>query len=277
MGLAATSVALWILFAIRRRRRQLRSENDTALVASQAAITHRSLLGDDDDPHQARFSASALEISQQRSSSRLASTYFGTQVPYHDDPNHPVESFNPYTDYGYPQSTPSGPSKDGYAPARTSSPPAAIINNDRSRRLSTSGSMGSLSGQEGYIMGTHSTTPSGASYEPLMASYFRQSNGSNQLPGSPLPSTPSATPIAKVQPPSDHSSQPLLDDRGLTEPTEPTEAHSVFVSDDRLDPGLRQRQREADSASMKDLRDEEDYSRPVLGVRIFSQQKIFLF
>ena len=275
MGLATTSVALWILFAIRRRRRQSRFENDTAMVPSHATPTHRSLLGDDDDPHQARFSASALDISQQRSSSALASTYFGTRVSYHDDPDHAVESFNPYTDYGYPQPMASSPSKDGYVPAPTSSPPAAIINSDHSRRASASGSLGSLSGQEGYIVGTHSTTPSGASYEPLMASYHRQSNGSNQLPGTPVLATPPATAIPKAQPqpPSDHSSQPLLDDRGpieSTEPTEPTEAHSIFASDDRLDPGLRQRQREADSASMKDLKDEEDYSRPVLGVRIVS-------
>ena len=37
------------------------------------------------------------------------------------------------------------------------------------------------------------------------------------------------------------------------------------TQDDRLDPGLRQRQQD-DGHSTMDLRDEEDYSRPVLGV-----------
>jgi hypothetical protein len=169
--------------------------------------------------------------------------------------------------------------KDGYALTRTNSPPAAHFNN-RSRRPSVSGSCGSASGPEGYVMGTHSTTPSGASYEPLMAAYYRQSGGSGQLSGSPPipPVTPPATATTPAaitpQAPSVESSKPLIDDR------EPTEAHSVFTAgttDDRLDPGLRQRQKEADSASMKDLKDEEDYSRPVLGVRYISFPNAQLF
>jgi hypothetical protein len=39
------------------------------------------------------------------------------------------------------------------------------------------------------------------------------------------------------------------------------------TQDDRLDPGLRQRLQD-DGHSAMDLRDEEDYSRPVLGVMI---------
>lgn len=52
-------------------------------------------------------------------------------------------------------------------------------------------------------------------------------------------------------------------------------ASSVYSSestgDDRLDPGLRHRRHEeTDRASTRDLKDEEDYSRPVLGVSIFT-------
>lgn len=263
VGLAATSIALWIFFAIRRRRRQNRLENITA-AASQAATAHRSPLEDDDYPHQARYSASALEMSQHRSSSGLASTYLGPRVSYHDDPDH-VEGFNPYADFGYAGATIPNSPRDGYMPARTGSPPpVAFFNNNRSRRASASGSLASASGPEGYMLGTHSTTPSGASWEPLMASYYRQSAGDAQPPGSPTAVTPPATATPKLEVPSDNSSQPLVNDR------EPTEAHSMITSyttDDRMDPGLRQRQKEADSASMKDLKDEEDYSRPVLGVR----------
>ncbi|KAJ3569765.1 hypothetical protein NP233_g4843 [Leucocoprinus birnbaumii] len=264
VGLAATSIALWILFAIRRRRRQNRLENDASAGAQQAASTHRLPLDDDDYPPQARYSASALELSQHRSSSGLASTLLGPRVSYHDEPDH-VEGFNPYADFGYPGQGVPNQSRDGYIPARTGSPPpVAYFNKSRSRRPSASGSTGSASGGEGYMLGSHSTTPSGASWEPLMASYYRQSVGDGQLSGSPTAATPPATAASKPHVPSDDSSQPLVDDR------EPTETHSAITSyttDDRMDPGLRQRQKEADSASMKDLKDEEDYSRPVLGVR----------
>ncbi|KXN90054.1 hypothetical protein AN958_05059 [Leucoagaricus sp. SymC.cos] len=267
VGLAVTSIALFVFFSIRRRQRRNRVERDIAVAASQAALTPRSPLDDDDDPQGPHFSSSALEMSQRRSSSGLASTYLGPRLSYHDDPDHP-EGFNPYADFSYPASGPIPPNKDGYTIARTSSPPVAYFNNashDRSRRPSA-GSFGSASGQDGYIKGTHSIAPSGASYEPLLAAYYRQSSGSGQLPGSPVLVTPpaTATPAKTPQAPSDDSSQPLVDDR------EHTEAHSMFTSDttdDRLDPGLRRRQKEAESASMKDLKDEEDYSRPVLGVR----------
>lgn len=162
----------------------------------------------------------------------------------------------------------SDPSKDGYAIARTSSPPVAYFNTpqDRSRRASASGSLASANGPDGYVTGNHSATHSGASYEPLMASYYRQSSGSGQLPNSPAAATPPAAAASSQAPPASSSQEPppLVDDR------DPTEAHSMFttdMTDDRLDPGLRQRQREAESASMRDLKDEEDYSRPVLGVR----------
>lgn len=268
MGLAAASIALWILFAVRRRRRQSRIERETAAAALQAAANHRPPLDDDDDPQQQHFTPSALEMSQHRSSSGFASTYLGPRLSYHDDPDHP-DAFNPYADYGY---TAPGPmaqnaSRDGYTIARTSSPPVAYLNNtshDRSRRASASGSLGSTNGPESHIMGNHSATHSGASYEPLMASYYRQSSGSGQLPGSPVVTTSPAAAVPPRTPPAGPS-QLLVDDR------EPTEAHSMFTTDDRLDPGLRQRQREAESASMKDLRDDEDYSRPVLGVRTSHQ------
>ncbi len=217
------------------------------------------------------MSSSILEMSQRRSSSGLASNFMDPRLSYHDDPDHP-EAFNPYNDFGYPAPGPMVPSasRDGYATVRTSSPPVAYFNStphDRSRRAS-GGSVGSSSG----VMGNHSATHSGASYEPLLASYYRQAGGSGPQSSSPVLATPPAAAAPPLVPPTYSSSghghgltTPPLDDR---DPVEGRSVLSAETSDDRLDPGLRQRQREAESASMRDLRDDEDYSRPVLGVRL---------
>jgi hypothetical protein len=46
--------------------------------------------------------------------------------------------------------------------------------------------------------------------------------------------------------------------------------YSTSTGDDRLDPALRQRLKdETQSAFQRDLHDDEDYSRRVLGVRYF--------
>jgi len=268
VGLAAASIALWILFALRRRRRQRRIERDTAAAALQAAAVHRPPLEDDDDePQQPNISASVLEMSQRRSSSGLASNFMDPRFSYHDDPDHP-DAFNPYSDFGYPAPGPMAPnaSRDGYALTRTSSPPVAYFNgtpHDRSRRAS-GGSLGSASG----VMANHSATHSGASYEPLMASYYRQASGSGPQPSSPVLATPPTAAVPPHAPPTysslGHAQTPLLDDE---DPAERPSVLSPEDSDERLDPKLRLRQKELESASMVDLRDDEDYSRPVLGVR----------
>lgn len=262
MGLATTSIAIWTIFAILRRRRQSRLVHETADAPSRAAPAPRPLLEDDDDPEQQHFSPLALQMSRQRSSPGLTSTSLGPRRSYHDDPDHP-DPFNPYVEFGH---IPLGPVptnvSNGYSIARTNSPPNTHTNNDRSQRASAAASLASANGLDGYAKGTHSTTPSGASMEPLLASYYRQSDGSGQVPGSPVIPTAPAMALLPQTP-------PIGSSRLLVDVLEPLEGRSVFSADDRLDPGLQQRQKEAESASMKDLRDEEDYSRPVLAVRFF--------
>jgi hypothetical protein len=260
VGLATTSIAIWTVFAIRRRRRQSRIEHQTADAALRASATPRPPLEDDDDPQQQHFSPLALQMSRQRSSPGMTSTSLGPRRSYHDDPD-PPDPYNPYAEFGH---IPLGPvptnASNGYSIARTSSPPNAHLNS--SQRASAAVSLASANGPDGYVAGTHSTTPSGASIEPLLASHRRQSSGSGQLPSSPVITTMPATAMLPRTPPIG-SSQLLVD------VLEPLEVRSAFTTDDRLDPGLQQRQRAAESASMKDLRDDEDYSRPVLGVCSF--------
>jgi hypothetical protein len=265
VGLAATSIAIWTVFAIRRRRRVSRIEYQTADAALRAATTPRPPLEDDDDPQQQHFSPLALQMSRQRSSLGLTSTSLGLRGSYIDDPDHRPDPYNPYEEFGH---IPLGPvptnASNGYSIARTSSPPNAHINNDHSQRASAAISL--ASGPDGHLAGTHSTTPSGTSLEPLLASFRRQSTGSSQLPGEPVTTAVPPTAVLPRTPPLDPS-QLLID------VLEPLEVRSAFTTDDRLDPKLQQRQREAESASMRDLRDDEDYTRPVLGVCSFFGKK----
>ncbi|KAG6890427.1 hypothetical protein C0995_008781 [Termitomyces sp. Mi166 len=252
VGLAAASIFLWILFALRRRRRTRRLEHDTAVSATLAAAGfHRTPLDDDDENENAngsrrsRFGSPEVEM-HNRTSSGFASTipsgartsaYFDSPQP--DDP----DAFNPYRDYVV--DTP---------PAASGTNPPFFNGFHRDR---------TSSGEH-----THDHSASG-SYEPLLASYYRQEQAAS------LPVLPSAT-----SPPNPPPRNPLrLSDAGRSPPLGvlsktlpdivPAEAKSTeSIGDDRLDPGLRQRMNEeTDSASQRDLKDEEDYSRPVLGVR----------
>jgi len=89
------------------------------------------------------------------------------------------------------------------------------------------------------------------SHEPLLATYNRASRHSSS---GTLP--PQRLSDATIDP--------------LAIPDRPSSPSSVFypsevTGDHRLDPLLHKRFHDADSS--RDLRDEEDYSRPVLGVR----------
>ena len=225
-----------------------------------AAGFHRTPLDDDDDQpggsrSRSRFGSPDIEMNQRTSamgtsssapSAGRASAYIDAIHPDEGDP------FNPYTDYR----TIPGPS----------SPPVAFYNGPYRDRTD--------SGSAGDHVIAHSATHSAGSYEPLLAS-FRQS----ARPSSPvLPSDPSTSRPRHSQKLSDYS-QPLIVLTSDAESSLPADKHvtinsssrysSESIADDRLDPGLRIRLNvEADRASVRDLRDDEDYSRPVLGVSL---------
>ncbi|KAF8898774.1 hypothetical protein BD779DRAFT_35731 [Infundibulicybe gibba] len=252
VGLAAASILLWIFFAVRRRRRTQRLEHDSAVSASLAAAGFRRHALDDDDDHPP--GSPDVEMTHRSSSGFLAgssslSPSAGARTSaYLDsaDPDH-QEVFNPYTDYVVPP----GSTRDAYVGARTSTPAPY---RERS---------GSSAGDHGI---SHSASHSVGSYEPLLASYYRQTTGSPNAEVPPPPSPPAAVPILiqGLEP------EPTKGkDGGVKRLSMGSSTYSSdSTGDDRLDPALRRRKHEEDEgASVNDLRDDEDYSRPVLGVR----------
>jgi len=212
-------------------------EHDSAVSATLAAAgLYRTPLDDDDDVDQSngRHRTSPEVEMNERGSSRIGmqsqpsngrmSAYFDAAEPDSGDP------FNPFTEFGVPSGN-----RDGYVPARASSPEEHY----RDRQGSTS--------TAGFVMG-HSAS---GSYEPLLASYYRQSAAS---PPSPT------VPLAKNAEQSKEEVQPRESERSSAYDSEDT--------DKRLDPNIHARlDSGGDNASAREPRDEEDYSRPVLLVR----------
>jgi hypothetical protein len=252
VGLAAASILLWIFFAVRRRRRTQRLEHDTAVSATLAAAGfHRAPLDDDDDPgmgsRRSHFGSPDVLAYQRRSSSGLGMgsnpSAGRLSAAYLDNPplnGGPEDGYNSYTDYVVPPGA-----RDGYVSAnRASPPPMAFHMGAYHDRLS--------SGSGGDIL-RHSASHSGGSYEPLLVNY-RQPTPPNVRSPTPPPRNPKRLSDAAMKQPPVPGFRPV------------SASSSVYSSestgDDRLDPGLRQRIGDGDS-----VRDDEDYSRPVLGVR----------
>lgn len=267
VGLAAASIFLWILFAVRRRRRTRRLEHDTAVSATLAAAGfHRTPLDDDDinvdSSRRSRFGSPDVEMNQRSSSGFASSTPSGARTSAYIDSPHPddPDPFNPYHDYVVP------PNAAG-APGSNPPPVAFFVGPYRDRN--GSGSAG------GDRVVSHSASHSAGSYEPLLSSYYRPAASSPALAPSRPPSPPPRNPqrlsdAGRAPPLVVLSAHPPLPTRGENDVA--SGASSLYsensVGDDRLDPGLRQRMNvETDHASERDFRDEEDYSRPVLGVR----------
>ena len=258
VGLAILVIAAWIFIAIRRRRRIRKIENDTAISASLAAAGFKRPALDDEDGDgfdmRNRSVSTYLGAMTQRSGSGLGTNYDG--------------GFNPYVGYGIGQGA---VERDGYVPARTSSPP-----------LPFPSAFGALT--------THSPTPSddarrsrngcisSSSYEPLLANFVAAGPGELSNVKPPTPPTRNPKRLTDRVSTSPQTSPALGGSLGLGgKKDEPDRASSEYSSesadyDDRLDPGLKRRVRANDdgrsyAASTADLRDDEDYSRPVLGVR----------
>jgi hypothetical protein len=238
VGLAAASIILFVIFYVRRRRRNARMQHDNEVSATLAAAGfHRSPLDDDDEnPGMRQMSPH---------SSAPSATFLDMNVP--EDGN----GFNPYAGYAFP---PTGASREGYIPARTSSPPA--------------GAMHDRSASEQFI--SHSASHSAGSYEPLLASYHNR-DGSIAAPAAvaTAPTPPPRNPRRISGPSTVPHMSPVAPSvapdvsRGKS-----VGSSSVYSSestgDDRLDPGLRQKQKSDGEDS--DLEDNKDYSRPVLAV-----------
>jgi len=258
VGLAAATISLWIFFAARRRRRTRQLEHDTAASAALAAAGFNRTPLDDDDydngsvTKRSRFGSAEVEMGQRSSSGPAIGTNLRSPSALFESRDREdagdEAGFNPYTNYVVQPGA-----HEGYVYARTSSPPPPQHQ------------LGGSNDTERTNPG-HTASHSAGSYEPLLASYRRTGPGS---PPSPTITTPNNVPPT----PPPRNPQRLVDihspDGGRVK-TNQSAASSIYSSestgDDRLDPLLRQRLSGGEIAA-RDPRDEEDYSRPVLGVR----------
>lgn len=257
VGLAVISILLWLFFALRRRRLGQRLEREA--TAQISSTTPRPPLddGDDDDDGQRHmsFASHSLEMGQRRSSSGLGmSTAPSSRASPFGFGQHAaqpsVEAFHPYADYPVPAGA-----YAGYVPARTASPPTLAD-------LPREGSSGS-----GHTQPGHSAS---GSHEPLLASDHTPPPLPPAYPTrAPTPPTRSALRLPEKQP-IVLAPPPAFDARAGDRSSAVSSVYSEgSLLDDRLDPGLRPRLRPgAESFTTTDLRDENDYSRPVLGVRL---------
>ncbi|KAG2159834.1 uncharacterized protein EDB93DRAFT_19685 [Suillus bovinus] len=255
VGLAAASIVLWIFFFIRRRSRINRIDHETEVEAAVAASGFgRAPLDDDNDYRGARspqsYSLSSAQMVQRGSpvgyipdGSGLPTSTSGQPVsggPFDDD----NVAFNPYA--GYIVEGP--PTSEGYIQARSASPPPGT------ERQGPPSSLGlheiSDSSRDRKSSYGHTPTYSVASYEPLLAAYTQGSSAERGVSSPPTP------------PPRNPARRAHLDSVA----SRPVNNLSDGGADDRLDPEIRRRTR-SDSLGSDDLKDEEDYSRPMLTVR----------
>lgn len=252
VGLAAASIVLWIFFYIRRKSRMRRIDRDTEVEAAVAAAGFGRAPLDDDNAEGGAWSpphTTSLYSTQMGQRGGLASHVLG-------GPGRPVSGaafdddngeFNPYVGYTV-ENRPSAVG-GGYIQARTASPPPGA------ERQGPSGAgtddMGDSSRDRKSSYG-HTPTYSVGSYEPLLAAYT-QGSSAERSPPTPPPRNP----------------QRLLDSSAEHRDSvvsRPANGHpSNGGADDRLDPEIQRRTR-SDSLHSDDLRDDEDYSRPMLTV-----------
>jgi len=285
VGLALASVCMSILFVVRRRRVKRRLETEAAAVGPGG---HRSPLHDDYDDE------SMAGGMVQRPSSNLSygatggvrppSAYNGMGIGEQPQGGPSgATSFDPYV--GYPvagaaaaEGSRSNPFslnpavQQGYAPARTSSPPV-------------SGSPHSDSfGHEPNASGStdlHTRSQSYSSYDPLLtAAGLATSNsmgGDGHEPAKQNPTRPvldflniNPSTAEGGKPPTPPPRSPLRAQHTETAGRSRTSLGTGEMTDEgqhdsRLDPNLAERLKRGNTSTS--IRDDEDYSRPVLGVR----------
>lgn len=253
VGLAAASIVLWIFFSLRRRRRTRKLEHDTAVSATLAAAGfNRSPIDDDEDE-------GTLGQKQGEMAQRSGFGSFSTQPASHAHADLPTDeelgvasAYDPYAAYGPVAGA--GPSSQGYVPARTSPPTGS---GSLSHHLTDSYGSGGGNRSAGPSQSGHIPHPSAGSYEPLLAG-MADGPTSPEIGGAMPPPTPPPKNPARAG-----AQGPI---RGDAESGYESDGGDA-APDDRLDPGLGVRLRGGKTKS-QELRDDMDYSRPVLGVRL---------
>ncbi|KZT30552.1 hypothetical protein NEOLEDRAFT_1185943 [Neolentinus lepideus HHB14362 ss-1] len=243
VGLAATSICLFIFFLVRRRRRTRKLDHDAAVMA--AVGFNRAPLddGDEDDEKSPRrpMMGSDMELSRYSGGHGTASSLPSATRPpsaYMDDPSSgPSDNeggtFDPYAAY-----VAEGP---GAYRSRAYSPGPGLIGSG-----------------EGHRPG-HSASYSAGSMEPLLGMNRTPSGGPFDDFRVPTPPPPPRNPQRET----DRLRRESLDAEREPYMDEPErDSWGSVPSDERLNPSMQDRLKSAGS-----IKDNEDYSRPVLEVR----------
>ncbi|THH34006.1 hypothetical protein EUX98_g134 [Antrodiella citrinella] len=232
-SLAAASIVLFLYFFIRRRRRTARLEHDAAVASTlaEAGFNRTPVDGDDDDVRMRQNSFGTRTFGSIPSASQpgtLASAGGAPPERYLDDPfaAPPPLEFNPYDGFGAiaaPAAAVAGTSRNGYAPARTSSPPPGGGHSHNHSYSSSSGG--------------HAARESAGSFEPLLAQY-------NKSSGPTPPLTPGVSPNSLAPPPVVPPRNPARDTesrpntRSGEGPVTKDDASSVYSAEGDLVPDL---------------------------------------
>ncbi|KAG6336680.1 hypothetical protein ID866_2427 [Astraeus odoratus] len=248
VGLAVASILLWILFAARRRYRMRQIEHESAIQAAVAAAGfNRTPLDDDDDNGHTRSPHSHSQYSEMGQRGSYAFSSLPTAGPPLYDDIH--GGFNPYADYPMiPQAN------RGYVPARTASPPPGAERPAPSAIGTGTEDLGSTRDRKSSY--GHTPTYSAGSFEPLLSNYAQ-----NPDPLNPPPTPPPRNPQRLID-----ASNPRDRTTSSASFPSPDNEHPLNVGvDNRLDPDVGRLTR-SNSLGTAAIRDNEDYSRPILTV-----------
>ncbi|KAI0031148.1 hypothetical protein K488DRAFT_71630 [Vararia minispora EC-137] len=228
VGLAAAAILLFLFFFVRRRRRQRRIEHDTAVSATLAAAGYNRAPIDDEDLGPPMSQSGPGVLGSLASQPTLP-----TDEELGVGGSGPV--FDPYASFPGER-----PSTTGYTglPTQPSPPPgAAAPSGPRSR--------------------SHHPSYSAGSYEPLLAN---MASADSPEPESPAP--PTVPPRNPKRAQDAAAREASASHEGHEE--DEAQASSSSEPDARLNPDLAER---GGGKASPELRDDVDYSRPVLGVR----------
>lgn len=229
---------LWVLFAIRRRYRIRRMEQDATNRAAASRLARAPLDDDDDRTHTSPFSSDLgpqIQMGQRTSFTFSSGPTAGPSLYDETDRG----GFDPYAEYSSTQHLPRY-----YLPARSISPPPGAERPVPS--VMGTDEFGSTRDRKSSY--GHTPTYSVGSFEPLLAGYPQNSEATARPPRPP-PRNP----------------QRAIDAPNARHPTSNNVTHGDS-SDESVDDRLHIRRRaRSNSVGTLDLRD-EDYSRPVLTV-----------
>ncbi|KAI9444783.1 hypothetical protein H4582DRAFT_1796689, partial [Lactarius indigo] len=241
VGLAAASICLWIFFFVRRRRRRRRIDHETAVSASLAAAGYNRAPIDDEEDFgpgpgmRERFNSMSSHptISTPITEEERAAEAAATSAALYD----------PYTDYNRPVGAVAG-----FVPTRPDSPAQRGRDNSYSSGMSRPPGTG------------HAPRHSTGSLDPLLVGMAAAPLGT---PGPSVPPTP--TPTLPPRSPRRPTAVQLQQSQENAAASSTRDSERSSSPDDRLDPALASLQ--TDNTKSQELRDDVDYSRPVLEVR----------